>query len=145
MHVFTFYHKNGPNLAQILPQDHTHWFFLLVSNEICLGIQLILITLIGIQQFWKMIAKAPKNTIFWPNLCKNGVPMGHAQNQKTTFLQKQQNQIISFTKLLILSKYHTFWLSYECFSIFCDVFFLKSVISSHISCGLFLTSVSPIL
>ena len=27
-----------------------------------------------------------------------------------------------------------FWLSYECFSILCDAFLLKSVISSHKSC-----------
>ena len=27
-----------------------------------------------------------------------------------------------------------FWLSYECFSILCDAFLLKSVISSHYSC-----------
>ena len=27
-----------------------------------------------------------------------------------------------------------FWLSYECFSILCDAFLLKSVISSHNSC-----------
>ena len=28
-----------------------------------------------------------------------------------------------------------FWLSYECFSILCDVFLLKSVMSSHNICG----------
>ena len=27
------------------------------------------------------------------------------------------------------------WLSYECFSIFCNAFLLKSVISTHNSCG----------
>ena len=33
----TFFYNIGPNLVQILPQDHTHFvfFFLLVSNEIC--------------------------------------------------------------------------------------------------------------
>ena len=29
-----------------------------------------------------------------------------------------------------------FWLTYECFSIMCDAFLLKSVISSHNSCAL---------
>ena len=29
-----------------------------------------------------------------------------------------------------------FWLSYECFSISCDAFLLKNVISSHNSCVL---------
>ena len=28
-----------------------------------------------------------------------------------------------------------FWLSYECFSILCDTFFLTSVISSHNNCA----------
>ena len=28
-----------------------------------------------------------------------------------------------------------FWLSYECFSVLCNAFLLKSVISSHNSCG----------
>ena len=35
-HFFTFFHNIWPNLAQILPQGHTHFdFFCLVSNEIC--------------------------------------------------------------------------------------------------------------
>ena len=45
-----FFHIIEPNLAQILPQDHTHFdFFCPVSSEICWGIQLILITSIGIK------------------------------------------------------------------------------------------------
>ena len=48
--VFLLFHNTGHNLAQILPQDHTQFdFFLLVSDELCQGIQLILKTLIGIQ------------------------------------------------------------------------------------------------
>ena len=39
---FTFFHNSGPNLAQILPQVHTHFF----AGFQCYGIQLILITLI---------------------------------------------------------------------------------------------------
>ena len=34
--ISLFFHNIGPNLAQILPQDHTHFdFFCLVSSEIC--------------------------------------------------------------------------------------------------------------
>ena len=89
-----FFHNIGLNLVQILPQDHTRfdffcWFLIKYAN----GIQLILITLIGIQKFWEKLLKSPKITIFWPN------------------------KIFSY-----LSKYHVFWLSDECFSIFCDAF-----------------------
>ena len=34
-------------------------------------------------------------------------------------------------KLFILRKYRMFWLSYECFSILCNAFLLKSAISNH--------------
>ena len=36
---------------------------------------------------------------------------------------------------MILKKYHMFWLTYECFSILCHAFLLKSTISSHNSCA----------
>ena len=62
--------------------------------------------------------------------------MGHAQNKKPFFSQKQQKQILSFQNIFILTKYHVFWLSYECFSILCNTFLLKSAISSHNSCAL---------
>ena len=36
MPILYFFHNVGPNLAQILPQDHTQFdFFCLVSSEIC--------------------------------------------------------------------------------------------------------------
>ena len=35
------------------------------------------------------------------------------------------------SKPFYLNKVSLFWLSYECFSIFCNGFLLKSVISSH--------------
>ena len=44
-----FCHNIGYNLAQILPQDHTQFDFLVFSNEVCYGIQLILKNMIGIQ------------------------------------------------------------------------------------------------
>ena len=52
--------------------------------------------------------------------------MSHAQNKKQ-FFQKQQNQILSFQNLFILTKYHMFWLSYECFSILCNAFLLSAI------------------
>ena len=59
-------------------------------------------------------------------------PMGHTQNKKQFFFQKQQNQILSFQNLFILTKYCVLAeLSYECFSILCNAFLLKSTISSH--------------
>ena len=80
----------------------------------------------------KFLLKPLKITIFRPNFCKNGVPMGHAQNKK--LFQKLQNQILSFQTLFVLTKYHMFWLSYECFSILCKAFLLKITISSHNRC-----------
>ena len=50
----------GPNLAKILPQrPHPLYFLWLISNEICQGIQLILITFVAIQQ------SSPKMEIFF--------------------------------------------------------------------------------
>ena len=33
----------------------------------------------------KKLLKSLKISIFWPNLCKNGVPMGHTQKKKQFF------------------------------------------------------------
>ena len=52
-----FQHIFGPNLAQILSQDHTRFF--MVSNKIFKEIQLI--TLIAIQYFWKIFGKTSKS------------------------------------------------------------------------------------
>ena len=82
--------------------------------------------------------KPLKITIFWPNLCKNGVPMGHTQNKKQFFFFSEM--IKPDPKLskpfYFWTKYHMFWLSYECFSILCNAFLLKSAISSHNSCDI---------
>ena len=48
-------------------------------------------------------------------------------------MQKKQKQIINFPKRFILSKYHMFWLSNECFSIL-YVFFKLEVVPTY---GLF--------
>ena len=45
---------------------------------------------------------------------------GPCPNQKTIYFSE--------------TKHHMFWLSYECFSILCNAFLLKSAISSHSSC-----------
>ena len=86
----------------------------------------------------KKLVKPLKINHFWAQLAqKKGVTIGFNQKTKKQkkFLQKKQNQIINFQEKLILSKYHIFWLSYECFSILYDVFMLKRVISSGNSCG----------
>ena len=66
-------------------------------------------------------------TIFQPTLCKKVVPMGHAQNK--IFFTEITKPHHKLSKRFILTKNHMFWLSYECFSISCDAFLLKSVIS----------------
>ena len=81
----------------------------------------------------KKLLKCLKFTIFPPNLRKTGVPIGHAPNN---FFSEIKPDHISLQKLFISSKCHMFLLSCECFSIWCDVFLLKSVISSHSSCVL---------
>ena len=129
-----FFHNIGPNLAQILPQDHTHFilFFFAVFQWNMLGDS------IGIKNFnWNpVVLKKICQTIFQPNLHQKGLSLSHSQNQNLFFFfHKQQNQIISFQKRFILWKYQMFWLSYECFSIVCDAFLLKRVISSHNSCA----------
>ena len=63
-------------------------------------------------------------------------PHGPHPTQKTMFFF---SEIIKsdpkLSKPFILTKYHMFWLSYECFSKLCNVFLLKSAISSHSSCA----------
>ena len=75
--------------------------------------------------------KALEIVIFGPNLHKRGFGMGHTQNKKTFFSEvtKADHKL---SKTFYLPKYHMFWLSYESFSILCDVFLLKRV--SHNSC-----------
>ena len=72
----------------------------------------------------KKLLKPLKITNFWPNLCKNVVPMGHTQNKKLFFFFCRDNKTISCFG----------WVkSYEYFSIFCDSFLLKSVISPAVT------------
>ena len=46
--------------------------------------------------------------------------MGHMQNGKQIFVQKQLINKSSFQKLFILQKYHLFCLNYESFSNLCE-------------------------
>ena len=56
--------------------------------------------------------------------------MGHVQNETQMFLQEILKSDHQLLETLCLSKYHIIWLSYESFSILCDVFCHKSVIFS---------------
>ena len=58
--------------------------FLLVSNEICYGIQLILKALMESSSSEKILLKPLEVIIFQPNLWKNGVPM-RCPKQKNIF------------------------------------------------------------
>ena len=53
---------------------------------------------------------------------KNGLKvwMGHIQNEKQIFVQKQLINKSSIQKLFILQKYHLFRVNYESFSNLCD-------------------------
>ena len=42
--------------------------------------------------------------------------MGHAQNKKNVFFAEIKKLDHKLSKKFNLSKYHMFWLSYECFS-----------------------------
>ena len=46
--------------------------------------------------------------------------MDHMQNEKKIFVQKQLISKSIFQKLVILQKYHLFWLNYDFFSNLCE-------------------------
>ena len=83
----------------------------------------------------KKLVTPLKNCFFWTQFALKRGHYGPRPIWKKIFWQKWQNQIISFQKVFILSKYHNhmFWLSYESFSILSDVFCQKSLISSESS------------
>ena len=57
--------------------------------------------------------------------------MGHMQNEKQIFVQKQLINKSSFQNLFILQKHNLFWLNYnESFSNLCEGWLKKRVISS---------------
>ena len=57
--------------------------------------------------------------------------MGHTQDKKQFFFSEIAKPDPKLSKKFTLTKYHVLWLSYECFSILCSDFLLKSAISSH--------------
>ena len=70
---FLCFYKIGPNLTQILSQrPQPLYFFWLISNEICWGIQLKLITCVAIQKFCKKLVKPLKNCFLGPICTKKG-------------------------------------------------------------------------
>ena len=81
----------------------------------------------------KNVAKTSKKLHFFGSTCVRKWGPCRPHPKQIIFLQKWQNQIISFQKPFILSEL-MFRLSYECFSILCDAFLRRSVISSHNSC-----------
>ena len=77
----------------------------------------------------KNLLKPLKIIIFWSNLCKSGSLWATPKTRKQFFFAEITIPDHNLSKTL--SKYHMFWLGYECFSILCDAFLLKSVISNH--------------
>ena len=80
----------------------------------------------------KFFAKTSKNYHFSAWLVKKWGPHGpYPKTKNNIYFRNNKTRSLSFQNLFILTKYNMFWLSYECFSISCDAFLLKSVISSH--------------
>ena len=82
----------------------------------------------------KKIAKTSKNYNFLAQLLQKWCPYEPRLEQETILSSEITTPDHKLSKTLILSQYHIFRLSFKCFSILCDAFLLKSVISSHSSC-----------
>ena len=130
---FYFFHNTGPNLAQILHQDHTHFFsffagFQWSMLEDSINIYNIICNTVVLK---KKIGKTSKNYHFWAQLVLKGVTMGHLQNKKQLFLTEitKQGQKPSKTFYFIKISYGLV----ELWILFCVVLFLlKRVISSQL-------------
>ena len=122
------------------PKTTPDWIFFLVCNEVCWEIQLIIKTLIEIQYFWKILAKTSKNYYFLFQLAQKWGPHGPYPKQKTFFFffffWERTKADPKLSKPFYFNKISYVWLSYECFSILCDAFSLKSVIFSLNSCDI---------
>ena len=114
-----FFHDIGLNLSQILPQrPHPLYFFQLISNSICWGAQLVLMTCVAIQQFWKKVDRASWK-LFCPVCTEKGVViMDHTHNGKFCFGRNNKSRSSAF---------RSFWLSYESFSYVEGCFLSKKV------------------
>ena len=103
------------------------------------GIQLILMVLVGIQcpVLKKKIAKTSKNYQFLTQLVQKCGPYGPHPKQKTFFLFAEITKPyhkLCFQKLYFIKISCFGWVkSYEYFSIFCDSFLLKSIISPAVT------------
>ena len=79
----------------------------------------------------KKLLKPLKINILLVQLVQKWYLHGPRPEQKTIFLAEITKPDHKLSKTFYFIKYHMFWLSYECFSILCDAFLVKSVISSH--------------
>ena len=91
----------------------------------------------------KILLKPLKITIFRPNLCKTGVPMGHAQNKKQFFFSEIIKPDPKLSKPFYFNKMP--YVLAELWMFFYKCFFLLSAISSHNSAvaGLFFHNIEP--
>ena len=104
------------------------WIFMLISIEICHEIEWTFITYVIICNSKKVVKFLLKIVLLGPYLEKNRTSMGHAQIKLYFFLEvaKWNNNILSI--------YQNLCLSYEWFSVLCDVLLPKGVIFSWNSC-----------
>ena len=101
------------------PKDHSHFsFFWLISNGICSGIQLILITCVAIQQFWKKVGKTSSKLVFWTQFAQRRGHYGPCSRWKKFFLAeipKEDHQLSKsfyFIKIYVLTE---LWIYILCF------------------------------
>ena len=85
---FTFFYNNGPNFAQILPQDNTHFVFLagflwnMLGDSINNNFNWNLIV-------WLRIGKMSKKYNFWAQLVQKRGHDGPRPKQNNFFLQNK--------------------------------------------------------
>ena len=84
-HFFTFFTTLHIIWPKFCPKITPTLIFFCWFQMKCQGMQLMLITNWNPIVLKKKLLKPLKITNFQPNLCKNGVPMGHAQKTKSNF------------------------------------------------------------
>ena len=80
----------------------------------------------------KNLLRPLKITIFGPTCAKIVFPIGQAQKKKNNFFEEITKSDHKLSKTFYFTKIYV--LADLCFSILCDSFLLKSVISRHNSC-----------
>ena len=103
------------------------------------SISIFLLTFIKIYQEFELLSITYIIMLYWKKdrkICRQKQDQ-HSPRPKSIlyFLQKQE-EIIGFWEHFIWSKY-MFWLSYEWFSIWCDILLLKIVILKSFKCKFF--------